>query len=109
MADLRRFEIEDLASRPGTYYHPETEVVIIVDDSGHADAELLGVAADAEGDWILVSDEIPVDEHRRDELLEALQVRATRAAEREEGEDEDLPDDEDELEPDDVEYDEDDY
>jgi hypothetical protein len=107
MADLKRFELEDLAARPGTYYHPETEVVIIVDDSGHADAELLGGAADDDGEWVLVSDEIPVDEHRRDELLEALQVRATRAAEREDA-DEDEPDEEDELEPDEQ-YDEDDY
>jgi hypothetical protein len=105
MADLRRFEIEDLATRPGTYYNPETEVVIVVDDSAHAEAELFGESDD--GDWVLVSDDLPVDEHRRDELLERLQVRAARAAEREDL-NEDVPDDEEELEPD-AEYDEDDY
>jgi hypothetical protein len=26
-------------------------------------------------DWVLVSDEVPVDEHARDELIEAFQVR----------------------------------
>jgi hypothetical protein len=97
MADLRRFEIEDLATRPGTYYNPETEVVIVVDDSAHAEAELFGESDD--GDWVLVSDDLPVDEHRRDELLERLQVRAARAAEREDL-NEDVPDDEEELEPD---------
>jgi hypothetical protein len=106
MADLKRFEIEDLAARPGTYYHPETEVLIIVDDSAHADAELLGDGDD--GEWVLVSDEIPVDEHRRDELLDALQVRATRAAEREDVSDDDIVEEEEELEPD-QDYDEDDY
>ena len=25
-------------------------------------------------DWVLISDEMPVDEHRRDELLERFQV-----------------------------------
>ena len=33
MADVRRFELEELANRPGTYYNPATEVVIVVDDS----------------------------------------------------------------------------
>ena len=27
-------------------------------------------------DWVLISDEVPVDEHRRDELLESFQVDA---------------------------------
>ncbi len=105
MADLKRFEIDELATRPGTYYNPDTEILVIVDDSAHADAELL--ASEDDGEWVLVSDDLPVDEHRRDELMERLQVRATRAA-APEAPDEDLPDDEDELEPDE-DYDEDDY
>ena len=105
MADLKRFEIDELATRPGTYYNPDTEILIVVDDSAHADAELL--ASDDDGEWVLVSDDLPVDEHRRDELMDRLQVRATRAAEPD-SHDEDLPDDEEELEPDD-DYEEDDY
>jgi hypothetical protein len=107
MAELRRFEMDELATRPGTYYNPETEVLSLVDDSAHADAELLASDDDDAGEWVLVSDDLPVDEHRRDELLEKLQVRATRAAEREDA-NEDVPDDEEELEPDE-DYDEDDY
>ena len=30
MADVRRYELEELANRPGTYYNPTTEVVIVV-------------------------------------------------------------------------------
>jgi hypothetical protein len=74
MAELRRFELDELATRPGTYINADTEIVIIVDDGGHIDAELL--AGDG-AEWVAVSDEVPVDDHRRDELLEGLQARAT--------------------------------
>ncbi len=74
MADIRRIELDDLATRPGVYVNPDTEVVIVVDDGGHVDAELF---ADGGADWVVVSDEVPVDEHRRDELLERLQARVT--------------------------------
>lgn len=109
MPAIRRFDLEELSHRPGTYYHPETEVLIVVDDSAHADPELLVTEDEDDGDWVLVSDDVPVDEHRRDELLERLQVRATRAAERETP-DEDYEEEEEDLEPDaDADYDEDDY
>jgi hypothetical protein len=39
-------------------------------------------------DWVLISDEVPVDEHRRDELLEAFQVDAQPVAT---GEEDDEP------------------
>ena len=78
MADLRRFEMDELVNRPGTYVNPQTEVVIVVDDSATVDAELFGDSAD-EGEWLLVSDDAPLDESRRDELLERLQRRAQRS------------------------------
>ena len=34
MADPRRFELEDLVIRPGSYFNPQTEVLIVVDDAG---------------------------------------------------------------------------
>jgi hypothetical protein len=75
MADPRRVELEDLVNRPGTYFNPQTEVVIVVDDSPELDAEIFNME-DLEGaDWVVISDEVPVDEHRRDELLEAFQIR----------------------------------
>jgi hypothetical protein len=107
MADLRTVELDELANRPGTYFNPQTEIVIVVDDSPDVDAEIFTME-DAEGaegaDWVLISDEVPVDENRRDELLEAFQVRlhAGSAAEEEE-EDEGDTDTDDELEADDQE------
>jgi hypothetical protein len=74
MAEIRRIELDDLVTRPGTYINPDTEIVVVVDDGGHVDAELL---AGDDGEWVVVSDEVPVDDHRRDELLERLQARAT--------------------------------
>ena len=74
MADLRRFELDDLLHRPGTYVNPQTEIVIVVDDTAHVDAELLGGG----DEWVLVSDEVPLDTDARDELVEALEKRARR-------------------------------
>ena len=39
MARLRRFDLEELSARPGTYFNPETEILIVVDDSAHPGAE----------------------------------------------------------------------
>ncbi len=77
MAEIRRFDMDELVNRPGTYVNPQTEVVIVVDDSATVDAELFADSAD-EGEWLLVSDDAPLDESRRDELLERLQRRAQR-------------------------------
>jgi hypothetical protein len=75
MADPRRFELEEFVNRPGTYFNPQTEVLLIVDDSPELDAEIFNMEEFEGADWVLISDEVPVDEHRRDELLEAFQVR----------------------------------
>ena len=98
MARLRRFDLEELSARPGTYFNPETEILIVVDDSAHPGAQLADDVDD--GDWILVGDDVPLDDARRDEMLERLEVRAARAGEREEVDDDDYVEEEDELEPD---------
>jgi hypothetical protein len=98
MARLRRFDLDELAARPGTYFNPETEILIVVDDSTHPGAGLAEDTDDA--DWILVGDDVPLDDARRDEMLERLEVRAARAGEREEVDDDDFVEEEDELEPD---------
>ena len=95
---LRRFELDDLVNRPGTYVHPETEILIVVDDSAHPGAELADEDDDAE--WILVGDEVPLDEASRDELLERLEVRAARAGLPDDLEDDEYVEEEEELEPD---------
>ncbi|MDQ6818091.1 MAG: hypothetical protein M3018_11895, partial [Actinomycetota bacterium] len=75
MADMRKFEFEELINRPGTYFNPQTEVLIVVDDSPELDAEIFSMEEYEGADWVLVSDEVPVDEARRDELLETFQAR----------------------------------
>ena len=74
MADDRRFELEDLLLRPGCYLNPQTEVMIVVDDSPSIDGEIFNLEEFEGADWVLVSDEVPVDEARRDELLESFQA-----------------------------------
>jgi len=74
MAGPRRFEVDELLIRPGTYFNPETEVLLVVDDSQHLDSEV-AEGSGSEGEWLLVSDETPLDEHGRDELFEAFTAR----------------------------------
>lgn len=74
MADPRLFDLDDLVNRPGTYFNPQTEVVVVVDDSPDIDGEIFNMEEFEGADWVMISDEVPVDERRRDELLEAFQV-----------------------------------
>jgi hypothetical protein len=98
MARLRRFDLDELAARPGTYFNPETEILIVVDDSAHPGAELADEIDD--GDWILVGDEVPLDEAQREELLERLEVSAVRAGQPDTEDDDEIVEEEEELEPD---------
>ena len=75
MADPRKMELDELVNRPGTYFNPQTEVLMVVDDSPELDSQIFNMEEYEGADWVLISDEVPVDENRRDELLEAFQVR----------------------------------
>jgi hypothetical protein len=99
MADSRRFELDELLNRPGTYFNPQTEVLVVVDDSPEMDAEIFSMEEFEGADWVLISDEIPVDEHRRDEMLETFQARLHPDDIAEEEEEAEL----EELEPDELE------
>ncbi len=79
MVDPRRVELDDLVNRPGTYFNPQTEVLIVVDDSPELDTEIFNMEEFEGADWVQISDELPVDEHRRDELLEASRSTSTPA------------------------------
>ena len=99
MADERRFELDDLLLRPGCYLNPQTEVMVVVDDSPAIDGEIFNLEEFEGADWVLIADEVPVDEARRDELLETFQAtyhggdgRAVQAAA--EGDDDFVDDDE---------------
>jgi hypothetical protein len=99
MADGRRFELDELLNRPGTYFNPQTEVLVVVDDSPEMDAEIFSMEEFEGADWVLISDDIPVDENRRDEMLETFQVRLHPDDLVEQEEEDEL----DELEPDELE------
>src|SRR5437588_12541391 len=71
----RHFELEEILVRPGTYFNPQTEVMVVVDDSASMDSEIFNLEEFEGADWVLVSDELPVDEAQRDELLESFQAR----------------------------------
>jgi hypothetical protein len=75
MASDRRYELEELVNRPGTYFNPQTEVMVVVDDSPSLDTEIFNLEEFEGADWILVSDDLPVDEALRDEVLETFQAR----------------------------------
>ena len=74
MADQHRFELDDVLLRPGCYLNPQTEIMVVVDDSPTMDAEIFNMEPFEGADWVLVADEVPVDEARRDELLETFQA-----------------------------------
>ena len=97
---LRRFELDDILNRPGTYFNPHTEVLIVVDDSANVDNEIFAEEELEDADWILVSDEAPLDEHVRDELIDGFQNRHAPGVTSAIPADEDDEDEVDELEPD---------
>jgi hypothetical protein len=68
------YEVEDLLVQPGTYFNPQTEVVVVVDDSTSLDQEVFNMGEYEGADWVRISDDVPVDEDRRDQLLEAFQT-----------------------------------
>jgi hypothetical protein len=74
MADDRKVELDDLLVRPGCYLNPQTEIMVVVDDSPSIDGEIFNLEEFEGADWVLISDEVPVDESRRDELLESFQA-----------------------------------
>ena len=74
MADNRRIDLDELLVRPGTYLNPQTEILVVIDDSSSIDGEIFNMEEFEGADWVLIADEVPVDEARRDELLEGFQA-----------------------------------
>lgn len=69
------YEVEEMLNQPGTYFNPQTEVVVIVDDSAAPDQEVFNNLEGLEGaEWVRVSDDVPVDEDGRDRALEAFET-----------------------------------
>ncbi len=90
MTNARRFQLDELTLRPGTYFNPQTEIMIVVDDSPEVDHEIFEADEFESSEWVLIAEDTPVDEHKRDELVERFQ-RAHQAG------DDDLLSDHDEV------------
>jgi hypothetical protein len=99
VAEDPRFQLDDLLIRPGCYLNPQTEVMVVVDDSPSIDGEIFNMVEFDGAEWVLIDDEVPVDEARRDELLEDFQ--ATYQGDGREVSEASVEDPDDELRPDD--------
>lgn len=104
MSNARRFQLDEITIRPGTYFNPQTEIMIVVDDSPEIDHEIFE-SDEFEGDeWVLIAEDSPLDEQKRDEIVERFQL-SHGAGEELLPEDELDEDDEDDEEEDDDELD----
>jgi hypothetical protein len=98
------YEVEEMLNQPGTYFNPQTEVVVIVDDSAAVDQEVFDNLEGYEGtEWVRVSEDVPVDEDGRDRALESFEARSQGSvipAEALEDSEDDLEEEEERPEPD---------
>ncbi len=99
MTNARRFQLDELTLRPGTYFNPQTEMMIVVDDSPEVDHELFEVDEFDADEWVLIAEDTPLDEPKRDELVERFQL--TYQSSDELTADDDPDDDDDDLDDDD--------
>ena len=72
--ESRTTDADEMLVRPGTYFNPQTEIVVVVDDSTSIDQEIFNMEAYEGAEWVRISDEVPVDEDKLDEALEAFQT-----------------------------------
>jgi hypothetical protein len=73
-AEGRVMKLEEITNLPGTYFNPQTEVLVVVDDSSSIDQEVFNMEAYEGAEWVRISDDVPVDEEERDRLLEGFQT-----------------------------------
>ena len=67
-------ELDDLLVRPGTYFNPQTEVVVVVVDDVSIDQEIFNMEPYEGADWVRISDEVPVDSDDLDTSLQRFQT-----------------------------------
>jgi hypothetical protein len=102
MKNARRFQLDEITLRPGTYFNPMTEIMIVVDDSPEVDHEIFE-SGDFDGEeWVLISEDAPLDEPKRDELVERFQLSHGAGGELPPEDDLDDEDDEEEEEDDEL-------
>jgi hypothetical protein len=109
MSDPRRFQLDELTIRPGTYFNPHTEVLIVVDDSPEVDHEVFNADDFEDSEWVLISEESPLDENKRDELVDLFEVTYQPGSSHSLGDspdDDEEDDDDDDLDVDELDVDE---
>jgi hypothetical protein len=106
MPNVRRYQLDELILSPGTYFNPQTEIMVVVDDSPEVDHEIFEAAGMEATDWVQISEETPLDEHQRDDLVDRFQLSHQGGAEL--GDDDVVDDDDEDLDPDEEEEDEED-
>ena len=72
--ERRTVEAEEMLVRPGTYFNPQTEIVVVVDDSTSIDQEIFNMEAYEGAEWVRISDDVPIDENALGEALEGFQT-----------------------------------
>jgi hypothetical protein len=72
--DTQLVELEELLVRPGTYFNPQTEVVVVVTDSPSIDQEIFNMESYEGAEWVRIADEVPIDEDSLDESLQTFQT-----------------------------------
>ena len=99
MTNARRFQLDEITLRPGTYFNPQTEIMIVVDDSPEVDHEIFETDDFDGEEWVLIAEDAPLDEPKRDELVERFQLSHGAGGELppEDDEIDDEEDEEDEL------------
>src|SRR4029077_11897413 len=55
-AQKRVVELEEIPDVPGTYFNPQTEVVVVVDDSASIDQEVFNMEPFEGANWVRISD-----------------------------------------------------
>jgi hypothetical protein len=73
MTNARRFQLDELVLRPGTYFNPQTEIMVVVDDSPEVDHEIFESDDFESTEWVLIAEDVPIDDHTRDDLVERFQ------------------------------------
>ena len=67
-------ELDEVLNRPGTYFNPQTGVLVIVDDSASIEDEVFNFEAYEGAEWVRINDDVAVDEQQRDVMLEEFQT-----------------------------------
>ena len=99
VSNARRFQLDEITIRPGTYFNPQTEIMIVVDDSPEVDHEIFESDEFDGEEWVLIAEDSPLDEDKRDDLVERFQLSHGASPDMlpEDDDEDDEDDDDDEL------------